>query len=240
LNPQRTADYDDSANPRRDRAEIVCAFIALLGLGLVAALAFFAPEVGLSDRIVLPPLGLTALVFWIPFVLRRADSHQDVAAFALSAAMFVIYGMARAAGPDEGFALRFAALPEDQFVVPYSAYVVVICALLSSPLWWKRRGDWTISLLASVIVVALLSLLSFTLLKGYFPVGATEILDPSSLPALAMNLVEYSCLVLLCCAVAARKETRSLALRLLAGVLLLLWARHQFFVAPVEAEAESE
>ena len=95
-----------------------------------------------------------------------------------------------------------------------------------------------ISIIAAITIISMLTLASFSLLKGYFPTGPTEILDPAPLPMLALNLVEYGCLALLCQAVAARKETRKLVLRILPGVLLLLWARHQFFAAPVEAEAE--
>jgi hypothetical protein len=53
---------------------------------------------------------------------------------------------------------------------------------------------------------------------------------------MAMNLVEYSSLALLCHAATARRTTRLLALRVLPGVLLALWIRHQFFMAPEESE----
>ena len=240
MNSPLPSDRDTSLKSPQDKSEVVCAFLALLGLGIVAALAFLATEVASADRIVLPPLGLAALVFWIPFVWRRIDAHSDIAAFALTATMFVIYQLARTSGPEDGFSLRFAALPEDQFVLPYSAYVVVVAAMISSPLWWRRRGEWMVSILAAITILAALAAFSFSLLKGYFPVGATEILDPTPLPSLAMNLVEYGCLALVCSAVAARRETRILALRLLPAILLLLWARHQFFAAPVDAEVESE
>lgn len=221
-----------------EQGEIIFARLALTALGMVTLLAFFAPSASLPDRLVFLPLGLATLVFWMPYVLRRTSSHREIAAFILTAAMFLIYSLARNAGPAEGFELRFAALPDDRFVVPYSAYIVFFPALLSGPFWWRQRNNWTRSVVGAITIIALLALGSFTLLRGHFPTGPTEILDPTALPTIAMKLVEYGCVALLCHAVTAFKKTRRLALQLLPGVLLLLWARHHFFVAPAETESE--
>lgn len=150
--------------------------------------------------------------------------------------MFLIYGIARMAGPDEGFSLQFAALPGDKFVIPYSAYVVVFAAILTGPFWWFHRLNWPLALLAGIGIVAVLSFFSFFLLQRYFPVGTTEILDPTPLPVLGLLLVEYASVALLCHAVALRRQTRRLALRTLPVILLVLAARHQFFPASEDGE----
>lgn len=209
---------------------------ALAALALVCALAFIPSTSVLADRVTLLALGAgCALLCWTP-LLKHVKATPERAAFVLTAAMFVIYGLARAAGPDEGFSLRFAALPDDEFVVPYSAYVVLFGAILTGPYWWFHRNNWTRSILSGVTLVGFFALVAFSLLRRYYPAGPTDILDPSPLPPLAMKLVEYGCVALLCHAVAARRHTRRLALRLLPGVLLLLWTRHQFIVAPEESE----
>lgn len=212
--------------------------LALAALGAIAILAFFAPSVSLPDRMAFLPLGLAMASFWIPSLLRRVSSHREASTFILTAAMFLIYSLARSVGPDEGFELRFAALPDDSFVVPYSAYIVVFSTLITGPFWWQRKNEWTRSIVGAVTIIAILTLGSFTLLRSHFPTGPAEILDPAPLPTLAMKLIEYGCVALLCHAVTALKETRCLALRLLPGALLVLWARHQFFVAPEESGAE--
>jgi len=219
-----------------EQGEIILAHLALAALGIIVMLALLAPAVALPDKLVLLPFGLATLSFLIPSVLRRVVDHREVAAFILTAAMFLVYNLARTAGPTEGFALRFAALPDDSFVVPYSAYVAIFAALFSGPFWWRRRDNWTNSVVAGIAIIALLTLGIFSILRQYFPTGPTEILDPTPLPTLAMKLVEYGCVALLCHAVTSHKQTRRLALRLLPGVLLVLWARHQFFVPPEAAE----
>ena len=220
------------------QGEIILSRLAFAALGAIVVLAFFAPQVPVSDRIVFLPLGLAAIGFWMPFLLRRAAAHREVSSFLLTAAMFLIYGLARSVGPDQGFELRFAALPEDIFVVPYSAYIVVFASLFTGPFWWRKANDWTRAVISSTTIIALLMLGSFSLLRQYFPTGPAEMLDPNPLPRLAMKLVEYGCVALLCHAVTARKETRRWALQLMPGVLLLLWARYQFFAAAGESGQE--
>lgn len=220
------------------QGEVIFAYVALAALGAVTFLAFLAPSVSLPDRIIFLPLGLIALTLWNPFVLERARIHREIATFILTVAMFLIYSLARTAGPIEGIELRFAALPDDVFVIPYSSYVVVFAALLSTPTCWRRHSDWTRSIVGAIAIIALLAVGSFGLLRQYFPTGPTEILDPTPLPTLAMKLIEYGCIALLCHVVAAREQTRLLALRLLPAVLLFLWLRHQFFIRPEEIESE--
>ena len=223
-------------NFRNPIREMVLARGALLALTAVCGLAFWPSSSTLPERTGLLAIGIGCALFcWTPLIRHLAASPER-AAFALTAAMFIVYGLARAAGPDEGPGLRFAALPDDTFVIPYSAYIVVPCAILTGPYWWFHRNYWTRALLGAGVVLGFFALFGFSLLRRHFPAGPLEILDPSPLPRMAMNLVEYSSLALLCHAVAARRTTRRLALRALPGVLLLLWARHQFWMAPEESE----
>lgn len=216
---------------RNSTREVLLAQVALVALAVVCILAFIPSNAALADKTALLVVGLAGAVFcWTPLIRHvKCSSHRT--AFALTAMMFLVYGLARSAGPDEGFALQFAALPDDKFVVPYSAYVVVLAAIVTGPYWWFHCLNWTRSLLAGIGIVALLGYFSFFLLQRYYPVGVTEILDPTPLPTLSMLLIEYGSVALLCHAVAIRRQTRRLALRALPAVLLLIAARHHFFVA---------
>jgi hypothetical protein len=221
---------------RNPSPETVLAYCALLALVLICGLAFLPSSSVLAERTALLFVGIgCAIVCWSP-LQRHLLISSERAAFVLTAAMFVIYGLARAVGPEEGPALHFAALPDDSFVIPYSAYIVVSGAIISAPYWWFHKSTWIRSLIAGGVLLGLFTLLTFSLLRRHFPVGPLEILDPTPLPRMAMYLVEYCSLALLCHAVAARTTTRRLALRALPAVLLLLWIRHQFFMAPEESE----
>ncbi len=215
---------------------------ATLALALVVALAFSgAAEPSLADRLTLLILGLCgALCFWTP-LLRFFEERADAATFALTLAMFVVYGMARRAGPtaETGWVLRFPLLPDDSFAVSWAARVAVLGALVSMPLWLRHMNGWTRAILGALGVVAALGLGSFTFLRGYYPVGAVdEVLNPTPLVHLWLQIVEYGALALLCSAVCAQAPSRRRVLRLLPLALLALWARHQFFPAPPPPEDE--
>lgn len=221
---------------RNSTREVIFAQLALFALAIVCVLAFIPSNAALADKTALLAVGIAGAVFcWTPLI-RHLKYSSQCAAFALTAMMFLVYGMARGAGPMEGFALQFAALPGDKFVVPYSAYIVVLAALVTGPYWWFHCLNWTRSLLAGIGIVALLSFFSFFLLQRHYPSGTTEILDPTPLPTLSMLLIEYTCVALLCHAVAIQHRTRSIALRVLPAVLLLIAARHHFFVVSEEGE----
>ncbi|MDQ3813900.1 MAG: hypothetical protein M3347_08110, partial [Armatimonadota bacterium] len=151
--------------------------------------------------------------------------------------MFIVYGLARRAGPEEGWALTFSALPDDRFVISYAARCVLIGALLTAPAWLRNISGWTRALLIGLILIAALALFSFLFLYRHYPAGPTETLDPTPLPHLALQIVEYGSLALLCNVVGAHPPLRRLVLRLLPLALLTLWARHQFMAPPpVEEE----
>lgn len=221
---------------RNSTREVLFAQVAFIALAIVCILAFLPSNAALADKTALLAVGLAGAVFcWTP-LLRHVKCSSQRTAFVLTAMMFLVYGLARSAGPSEGFALQFAALPGDKFVVPYSAYIVVFTALITGPYWWFHCLNWTRSLLAGIGIVALLGYFSFFLLQRHYPSGTTQILDPTPLPALSMLLVEYGSVALLCHAVAIQRQTRRLALRALPAVLLLIVARHHFFVATEEGE----
>lgn len=218
------------AAPQHVRREVFAARCALVALGLLCVLALLPSETVLADRIALLSAGVASALFcWTP-LSQKLLSSDERAAFVLTAALFLIYGLARLAGPSDGFALRFSVLPDDVYVVPYSAYIVVLGAVLTAPSWLASRLDWTRAAAAAILIVSALAALSLLLLSRHYPVGPAEILDPLPVPSLAMRLVEYGCLSLLCHAVAVQPETRRFALRVLPKVLLLLWFRHQFFM----------
>lgn len=215
------------------------ATVAGLALAVTFVLALSsATEPTLADRITLLGLGIfAALCFWTP-LLRRIEAQENAPAFVLTAAMFIVYGLARRAGPAAGPALTFSALPGDRFVISYAAFVVVAAALLTTPFWLRHIGGWTRALLAGIILLAALALFSFVFLGRHYAVGPTEIVDPTPLPHLMMQLVEYGALALLCNIVGTHPPTRRLVLRILPLALLILWAWHQFGAPPRGEEAE--
>ncbi|HVF10555.1 MAG TPA: hypothetical protein VNA16_07125 [Abditibacteriaceae bacterium] len=218
----------------------VFSLLAALALGAVIALAFSpSAEPTLADRVTLLALGIVAVVlFWTP-LLRRVETQHNVAAFALTAAMFIVYGMARRAGPETGkIALQFSALPGDKFIISYAAWAVALGALLTAPAWGRHLTGWSRSFLIATVLLALLALGSFLLLRLHYPVGLGETVDPTPLPNLGLQIVEYGCLALLCDAATGHPWTRRLVLRVLPLALLALWARHQFMAPPPPVEDE--
>ena len=216
--------------------------LAALALATVIGLAFSAAaEPTLADRVTLLFLGTVALVlFWTPLA-RHLETQHNVAAFALTAAMFIVYGLARRAGPETGrIALEFAALPGDKFVISYAAWAVVPGALVTAPAWGRHLTGWSRSLLLATVLLALLAIGSFLLLRLHYPVGIGETLDPTPLPNLGIQIVEYGCLALLCDAATGHPWTRRLVLRVLPLALLALWARHQFMAPPPPVEDADE
>lgn len=170
---------------------------------------------------------------------RNSARREEAASFALSLAMFVVYGMARAAGPngEDVWSLHFGLLPETPFPVSWATRVVVVGALLTIPLWIRHLNGWTRAVLCALGIVALFGIASFSFLRGFYPVGeADAVLDPKPLADTIFQVVEYASLALLCSASCAAPQTRRLVLRVLPLLLLALWARHQFFPAPPPPE----
>ncbi len=95
-------------------------------------------------------------------------------------------------------------------------------------------------MLTVLVIATVLGFGSFKFLSGYYTVGVTEVLDPSPLVHLGMQVVEYGALALLCNAVGTHVVVRRWVLRVLPLVLLALWARHHFAPPPVEPVEEAE
>ena len=229
---------DHPVETRSTTFTLIGAAIATVALALLIVLAFSTEaRPTQADRIALLGLAvLTAICFWTP-LYRWAEAQHGVATFALTAAMFIVYGLARqVTPPDDRGALKFASLPEDVFAVSYAAYIVVAGALLTAPFWLRSLYGWTKSVLLVLGIITVLGFGSFKFLSGYYTVGVTEVLDPTPLVHLGMQVIEFGSLALLCNAVCAHGGMRRWVLRALPLILLALWARHQFGPAPVEEE----
>jgi hypothetical protein len=232
------ASHKLSASHRPDSRETVIATVALLALGIISVLALFAPaeKLTLSDKLGLLFLGAsTATLLWPPLA-RLLEAQPGGSTFVVTVAMFVIHSIARRWVPEHGWSMRFAAVPEDEYILPYAAYVAVLGAFFTAPFWWRRSNQWTRALLSALSLLVVLATFSFWLLGHYYPVGPTQRVDPAPMPSLAFLLIEYSCVALLCRAVCVNVRTRRLALKVLPLLLLVLWARFQFIVPPEDAE----
>lgn len=231
---------NDEAEAARaaSRRDPITAALALLALGILCALAFFCPteKIAPADNITFLFLALVSCAFLVPRWLMFFEAQPGSGSFALTAAMFVIYSLARRVVPENGPGLHFSVLPDDQYTFSYAAYIAVFGALLVVPYWWKHRSSGTRPQLAALVIIALLAGFSFLLLGRFYPVGPTQRLDPSRLPDLGSMLVEYGCVALLCRAVCGGDATRRFALRALPFLMFALWARFHFIQPAEEAE----
>ena len=229
--PVATDDLEPKAG-----APLWAAAVSLVAIFAVIALAFSgAAKPGLADQVTLPALALFAALFGYLPLLRRLREDRDAASFALCAALFVVYGLARRFVPANTPALHFFG---DDFPIPCAAFAVLLGALLGAPAWLKNFNGWTRTVLVALALLALLGFASFRFLASFYPVGTTATLDPTNLVHLGMQVVEFGALALCCAAVAAHATTRRLALIVLPALLLALWARHHFMAAPAEEEDE--
>jgi type IV secretory pathway VirB2 component (pilin) len=210
--------------------------VALLSISLLGLAPTVQPT--LADRLTVFLLTLTgAICFWAP-VRRYFEKRADAATFAVSLAMFIVYGLARQAGPTEGWSLTTGLLPGTRLTISYAARIALAGAVVTAPLWWRNRNDWTRALLAAIGVVALLGSGIFWFLGRYYTVGEIEVLDPTPLVRMLMQSLEFAALALVCSAACALAAPRRILLRLLPVMLLALWTRHQFFAVPIPEEAE--
>ncbi|MBV9467751.1 MAG: hypothetical protein JOZ57_00735, partial [Abitibacteriaceae bacterium] len=161
---------------------LIGATIAAVALGLVVLLAFStATKPQPADEMTFAVLALMAAVcFWTP-LYRWCERQEGGLPFGLSAVMFIIYGLARRAGPVHGVEFHLPIDPEDPIVVSYAAMVVVAGAVITLPFWWRSVSRWTKAVLLGSALIAVIACCIFTFLKGYYPVGSTEIIDPAPL-----------------------------------------------------------
>jgi hypothetical protein len=221
------------AHRRASSREVLLSVPAALALAAVAALALLPTvEPTTADRVSFLLLAAVGAVCFWTRGLRFFEERADAATFALALVAYLIYGLARQAGPQEGWSLRHALLPDTPLVVPYAARIVLVAAIVTAPLWWRNRNGWTRALLAALTVVALLGFGTFVLLGRFYTVGETEVLDPTPLVQTLMQALEFAALALVCSAACAVTATRRWILRFIPIVLSVLWARYQFFPAP--------
>lgn len=215
-------------------------FFALCALAGVALLALF------PDPRLLPPTALlpekTALLFLCaafllalaPPLHRKLSENRDAATFALLAAFFVLFHLADRAGPREGFSLRWS-LSDDQFPLSYALRLAVLGAILSFPAWWKSGGPQRF-IVAALLLIGALGSASFWFLARFFTVGTTETLDPTPLATLFLQILGYGALAALCRAATSTPATTRLILRLMPVILLVVWAKLQWFPVPLPVE----
>jgi len=212
-------------------------FIALAALAVIALLALNnVSQPSSADRATLLFLALAGAICLLT-PLRRHFESADAATFALAAAFFIVYTLARNAGPDEGWTLNFRLLPDLPIVVSWAARVAVGGALLSL-IARPRFAGLTRALLAAMLLLAVVGAVMFNFLAYYYTVGTTGSakVNPEFLILPMLQIVEFGAVALLCNAVAADPVTRRLAMRALPLVLFCLWARHQFGPEYVEPE----
>jgi len=214
------------------------ASLALLGVAILALFpdaALLPANARLAEKSALLCLAATFLIALWPSLQKRLVANRDAATFLLLCAFFVLFHLADRAGPREGFALHFAALPDDSFAVSYALRLAVLGALISFPAWFKRGGPERY-LFAALLLIGSFGLGSFAFLAKFYPVGATETLDPTPLPTLFLQMLGFGAIAALCRAVTASDKMTRLLFRLMPPLLLVVWAKMQFSPIPVEAE----
>ena len=231
--------------PRQPNA--LFAIPALVALGIVGALALFpdaqllGPDKMGPDKLTLLFLAFCFLIALIPSFARRFIENRDAATWAVLVASVILFHLAERAGPPEGagFGVHWSLTPDNPLAISYAMRVVVFGALLSAGAWAARGGGGPArAFVAGLLGLGLVGAGAFWLLSRFYAVGVTETLDPTPLGTLMVQIVGYVCLALCARAATATPALRSLVLKVMPVVLLLVWARHQFapIAAPVEAE----
>jgi len=166
---------------------------------------------------------------------------RNAAITAVLACACVLYPLARRFAPpipddNGGLALRMAGI-EQAFPISYAALVAVGGAILVVVPTWRACSGLTRAVALALATIAIFAWASFRLLAPFYPVGATEVIDPTPLIHVGTQVVEFGALAILCHASVAHATVRRWILRLLPLVLLAVWALHQFMTPP-EVEEE--
>lgn len=203
-----------------------CAVGALWLVGLLALL----PDVSgdFSVPLTLFVLLLTSIIVcWTP-VCDKLREHSDVATFCVTAVMFIIYGLARRFDGGASLTIHSGIFVGDEFAISPAAILIFIGAIISAPSWMRQFRGWANAVLVALLTLAVLGFASFWFLSRYYTVGATEILDPTPLLPLAMNVLEFFILTLVCVAACAADNTRKVLLKSIPIMLVFLFCRHAF------------
>jgi hypothetical protein len=204
---------------------------ALLFLAVASALWAYSPLRHLWNRAEHSSIDGVALA-------DDAGARNAALAAALAAAS-VVYPLARRFAPEMpetgGLALRFPGL-EEGFPISYAALVAIAGAIVVLFPTGRVLSGLTRAVALALGALAFFAAVSFQLLRPHYPVGATEVLDPTPLVHLGMQVVEFGALAILCHAAVAHAGVRRWLLRLLPLVLLGVLARHHFVAPPAEEE----
>lgn len=158
----------------------------------------------------------------------KLQEHPDVAIFCISAVMFIVYSLARRFDGGLSLTVHSGVFVGDEYAISPAAILVFIGAVLSAPSWMRQFRGWTNAVIVALMTLAVLGFGSFWFLSRFYTVGATDILDPTPLLPLAMNVLEFFFLTLVCAASCAEDKTRKVLLKSLPIMLILLFARHAF------------
>lgn len=226
---------DTTSGAEKATAGATLATVVLLLLALLAFDPLKLVTSSASEHITLLFLALcSAVVAYSP--LRRHFESAEAAAFVLTAAWFVIYALARRAGPGDGWTASLSNSPEITFKISYAARFAVAGAVTAAALNRVALSGFTRAALGVMLVVAVLLLGNYVYLSQFFQVGETEALDPVPVTQALLQLMEYASVAALCGVAAANGRTRAGLLKLLPVLLLALWARHQFGPVPVDED----
>jgi hypothetical protein len=264
--PANFSDSISSKAPADGVTRAVSALAAALLLGVTLIAFSSRTEASSGDRATLFFLALCAAVIgWTPArkyfgaapVAPRADDASQIggdsafdqrsaASFALCAAMFLIYAMARRVAPENGPHITFALAPEDPFVIPYATMLVVpgalLCAIPARLSHARRHNSglnsslaWPRALATAMLLLGVFCLGSFLFLGQFYTVGATETLVPRPLTQALLQVIEYLALALLCHIATADALVRRGIFIVLPILLFAVWRQH-YFAAPLPTE----
>jgi hypothetical protein len=203
-----------------------CAVGALWLVGLLALLPDVSGDFSVPLTLFVLLLA-SIIVCWTP-VCDKLREHSDVATFCVTAVMFIVYGLARRFDGGASLTVHSGIFAGDEYTISPAAILVFIGAVLSAPAWIRQFRGWASAVIFALLALAILGFGSFWFLSQYYTIGPTEILDPTPLLPLVMNLLEFFFLTLVCVGACAADNTRKVLLKSLPIMLFLLWGRHAF------------
>ncbi|MEO6908530.1 MAG: hypothetical protein ABI210_11630 [Abditibacteriaceae bacterium] len=203
-----------------------CAVGALWVVGLLALLPDTSGDLSIPLTFFVLLLA-SIIVCWTP-VYDKLREHPDVATFCVTAVMFIVYGVARRFDGGLSLTVHSGIFVGDEYAISPAAILVFIGAVLSAPIWIRQFRGWANAMIVALLALTVLGFGSFWFLSQYYTVGLTDILDPTPLLPLAMNLLEFFFLTLVCVAACAADNTRKVLFKSLPIMLILLWGRHAF------------
>lgn len=216
-------------------AGAVLAAVVLLLLALLAFDPLKLVQVSAAEKITLLFLACcTMLAAYSP--LRRHFQNPDAAAAAFTVVWFVIYALARRAGPTEGWNHSLETAPEYLFKFSYATRLAIAGAVTAAALNRTVLSGFTRAALVAMLIATALLLGNFAFLSNFFKVGETNTLDPIPITHALLQFMEYGAVAVLCGVAAADTRIRQGLLKLLPILLLALWARHQFGPVPVDED----